>query len=95
MSEETTQEVEQHNGNTSINAESMTLKELLDYRYSLPPEERGTVKANQAISGDTRKMMLWAFHCAYQDRPILMILAGSVLLYHGIKFAIDTVKILT
>lgn len=93
MSDATTQEVELKDEQLAIDTESMTLKELLDYRYSLPAEERGSVKANKAIVGDTKKMVVWAFNCAYQDRPVLMILAGTVLLYHGIKFLIDIARI--
>lgn len=93
MTDEITKEAERANGQSFVDTESMTLQELLDYRYSLSAEERGGVKANKAIAGDTKKLLAWSFHCAYQDRPILVILAGAVVLYHGIKFVIDLAKI--
>lgn len=91
IKEESVQDAEQ-NGQHAIDTESMTLPELLDHRYSLPAEDRRSISPNKAIAGSTKKMMIWAFHCAYQDRPVLVILAGSILLYHGIKFAVDMLK---
>lgn len=75
-----------------IDTDSMSLSELLDYRYSLPADERSAVKANSAIAADPRQMFMWSFHCIYQDKPVLVILAGTVLLYHVFKLGVAAVS---
>lgn len=82
---------EQGSASTTLNdidTESMSLSQLLDYRYSLPADERNVVKANSIIAGDPKKMFMWSFHCIYQDRPVLVILAGTVLLYHVFRLGV-------
>lgn len=79
---------------TKVDTESMTLPELLDYRYSLPAEEKSGVKANSSIANNPGKMLLWSFHCVFQDSPILVMLGCAVVLYHAFKFAIDLVQTL-
>lgn len=76
----------------NINTETLSLSELLDFRYSLPADERNAVKANRVIAGDPKKMFMWSFHCIYQDRPVLVILAGTVLLYHVFKLGVAAVS---
>lgn len=77
---------------TPVNTEAMTLEELLDHRYSLPMDERSSIKVPGHIASNHQKMFLWSFQCIYQDKPVLVILAGSVLIYHALKLAIDVVK---